>query len=62
MAIKVEVPEAGFHQLLKCSRGVGQPKGHSVTLVQSQQHHGKHGQWFALLVHLNLPVPRLQVN
>ena len=60
--VKVEVPEAGFYQPLKGGRGIGQPNGHSIALVESQCPHSKCGQWFALLVHLDLPVSRLQVK
>ena len=55
--IMVEVPEAGFCQLLKGDRGIGQPKGHSATLTEPQWPHGKCGQWLAILVHLDLTVP-----
>ena len=60
--IEVEIPEAGFYQLLKGSRGIGQSKRHSVALIEPQQLCSKHGHWFALLIHLNLLVPRLQVK
>ena len=59
MPIKVEVPEAGFHELLKAGGGIDQPKGHSIALIESQWPHSKYRQQFALLIHLDLPVPRL---
>ena len=60
--ILVEVPEAGFHQLLKGGGGIGQSKRHSVTLIESQWPYCECSQWFSLLIHLDLPVLRLQVK
>ena len=48
MPIKVEALKAGLHQLLKGGGDVGQPEGHSITLIESQQPCGKCGQLFAL--------------
>ena len=50
------------NQLLKGGRGIGQPEMHSVALIESKWPYCKHGQWFALPVHLYLPIPRLQVE
>ena len=58
----VEVPKAGFHQLLKGGRGIGQPEGHSVALLEPQWPHGKCGQQLPLLIHLDLPVSWIQVE
>ena len=57
--VKVEVPGAGLHQPLKAGRGIGQSKGHSIALIESQWPHGKCNQWFALLVHLTCQYPDL---
>ena len=54
--VEIEVPEAGLHQLPKGGRGVGQSERHSITFIDTQQPYCKHGQWFALLFHLDLPV------
>ena len=34
--IKVEVPKAGFYQLLRGGGGIGQPEGHSIALIEPQ--------------------------
>ena len=60
--VKVEVPEADLHQPLEGCRGVGQSKGHSITFIKAKQPYSKHTQWLALLIHPDLPEPRLQVE
>ena len=60
--IKVKVPKTSFHQLLKGGRGVGQSERHSVTPIKFQWHQCKCSQWLALLITLDLPIPRLQVK
>ena len=61
-SVEIEVPEAGLHQPLKGGRGIGQSERHSTTFIETQQPYGECGQWFDLLIHLNLSVPRLQVK
>ena len=60
--VKVEVPSVGLHQLLKGGGGIDQSEMHSMTFIESQWPYCKCGHWLAFLVHLNLPVPRLQVK
>ena len=51
-----------FINPLKVGRGIGQSEGHYIALIESQWPHSKLGQQFGLFIHLNLPVPRLQVK
>ena len=52
--VEVDVPEAGFHQLLKGHGDIGQSERYSIILIESPQPYCECSQWFAFLVHLHL--------
>ena len=60
--MEVEVPKTILHQPVKHSGGIGESERPPFTLIEAQWPHCECSQWFAFLIHLDLPVSQLQVE
>ena len=60
--MEIEIPKTSLHQALEGCGGIGESERHPFTLIEAEQPHSECSQWFTLLVHLNLPIPQLQVE